>query len=206
MAWFLLIISIVALIASIIRVTTTSDDSDENNNNSNNSDENDNKPKIKRMLFECVGEMADNDNGKNRQDIIKRITKNYKKEILSSADLFNGYSTAEIKEMYGSVSEFEDVEFDGIYKKVEYKGKPAYIILMKDTDDNYYEVANIAKDDISKFEDIVNNNEVLNTVIYVTGGKTKEGTYNDYGKEIVETTELNYGIDLRISFKNKDEK
>lgn len=149
--------------------------------------------------------MADNDDGKNRQDIIKRITRNYKKEILSSEDLFNGYSTAEIKEMYGSVSEFEDVEFDGTYKEVEYKGKPSYIVLMKDTDDNYYEVANIAKNDISKFEDIINNNEILNIVIYVTGGKTKEGTYNDYGKEVVETTMLNYGIDLRISFKNKNE-
>ena len=152
-------------------------------------------PKTKRMYFECKGETADNPNGKNRQDLIKKILKNYKKEM-DKSDLYGGYTNKEILDMYESVSEFEGETFDGNYEITTYKNSPSIIINMNDVDDTSYPVANIAKEDIDKFLNLINNYKILHFEIEVNGGKIKYPTNGS-----VETKELNYGIEVIITYK-----
>lgn len=153
--------------------------------------------------FSCVGETANNPNGDNRQDVIKKILKNYKKNNIDKNELFGGYTNKEIKEEYGldNINEFYDISFPGNYKNSTYKGEPCYIILMEDIDGKEYEVANIAKNDIDKFKSLIENHKLIGITINIIGGKIKFLDYDNYDNEFINTKELNYGIELIITYK-----
>ena len=163
-------------------------------------------PKINENLteyFNCVGETVVNPDGTDRQKLIKKITNNYKKTELETHELFGGYSNKELLESYNEcVSEFENINFTGTFEKSEFNGKPAYIILLDDIDDKQYAIANMAKKDIEKFENIINNHQIISTSISVTGGKIKKVGFSDDYEEtpIIETDELYYGVIFKIVY------
>lgn len=152
--------------------------------------------KTEKVYFKCKGELADNPDGKNRQDIINRILNNYKRDM-DKSELYGGYTNKEILEMYnGCISEFEDESFDGDYEITTYKNKKSIIILLEDVDKKKYQVANIAKEDVEKFITIINSYEIWDFSIVVTGGNIKFSTLdNTIGKK-----KINYGIEVVITY------
>lgn len=158
---------------------------------------------IKTSYFECKATTMENPDGSDRQEIIKRITNNYKKTELDRTDLFGGMTNKELINSYeGMVNEFDGISFDGTYQEYSYKNKPAFLILMEDIDEKSYPVANISKDDIAEFKNIIDNYDVINTEIYIKGGTYKKVSYDNE----IYTTNLTYGITFKINYKERIEK
>ena len=157
---------------------------------------------IMKISFKIVGEFFDNEDGVNRQKRIKQVIQHYRKNRVLNEELYGGYSNKEIIEYYISVSEFEDIAFEGELKEYDYKGERAFAIYIKDTDNEIYQVGNIGRKDLDNFIDIIENHEILDTKLYLTGGKIKEVEYDsEKDKEIVIIKNLDYGVEITITYK-----
>ncbi len=161
------------------------------------------KPKPHIETFHCVGESFDNEDGINRQKRIKQITQHYKRDdFITKEFLYGGLSNKEIIEFYTSISEFDDIPFLGNIKEYNYQGERAFAIYLQDTDKKEYKVANIARKDIDRYINIIENKKVIRTGFLVDGGKTKYVGLNENGKDVVKTKNLDYGIRVIITYEN----
>lgn len=150
-------------------------------------------------IFKIVGVTFKNSDGTDRQKNIKD-TLNERKNYLSNEDLFNSYSNKDIEEMNLNVSEFEDVPFQWKYEEGLYNSEKTIKIFISDTNANFIQIGNIAKEDISNFIDIINNYEIIynKCYMYITGGKIK---YYDDETEKVKTDILTYGALIKLFYK-----
>ena len=91
------------------------------------------KPKKEVVEFKVVGIAYDNENGKNRQDIIKSAVDQYFKD--EDNVKYDGLTNKEIKECYcdgDKVFETQGCEYRGEIKIGSYKNKPTIEVYMFD--------------------------------------------------------------------------
>lgn len=120
---------------------------------------------------------------------------------------FDGMTNSEIKEYGESVSIYENQYIGGVkLEAYEYKGKDAIRVLVKDTQDNYYEVGNVPKEYIERAADLLTDDtiEFTHAEYEIVGGKTKHVDFDDDDKPEIVENEVNYGICVLIYYKKKD--
>ena len=120
---------------------------------------------------------------------------------------YDGMTNSEIKEYGDSVSIYENQYIGGVkLEGYEYKGKDAIRVLVKDTQDQYYDVGNVPEEYIERVSDLLTDEtiEFTNAEYEIVGGKTKYIEYDDDDKPELVEDELNYGICILIYYKKKD--
>ncbi len=187
-------------IVDIILIWQKKENENEITQNIETINKNDEEIKNKAIIFDCVGESFDNDDGVNRQTRIKQILKNYKEsDDYIKEKAFKGYTNEEILKYDANISEFEDIAFKGNFKEFNYKGERAFAIYMNDFKNNEYQIGNIARKDIPKFLEIIENHKIINLKLYVIGGTYKYSNTNG-GKQSVATKTFDYGIKMKIIY------
>lgn len=137
--------------------------------------------------FKVVGVTFDNEDGKNRQDILKKVAKGIREQVPAN-ERYSFMTVKDQKENFEEVVyELQDIEFEIEFQEYEWEGKPAIFVV---TDDGI--IGNIAADDVDDFLQLP---EETDFSCELTGGKARELTYDEYYEEVtgVEKYETTYG-------------
>lgn len=159
----------------------------------------------KEIRFRVAGVTKTNENQKQIQSIIKKITKGYKEE--DYIESFEGYSNREIIEYMYEGTEFEGQYIRDVIKLVPEPDNPydedAIKVYLKDVKEEYHHIGYVGK----KINRMVNS--VLSLSEYkieyfeaeFTGGKCKSVEY-DYEKDQdrVEVKELSRGLHINVFY------
>lgn len=144
------------------------------------------------FLFDVVGVTFDNEDGTNRQDVLKRLAADTR-QIYSGSDRYLGYKNKEIEEEDIVVGELEGLIVPNIeIEQTEYEGSPAFRVMSP-----YGIVGFIPKDRVDDF--IRLDEKHKNAFLYatITGGKQKSF---DYDLEKIQIKELIYGMSIKVEF------
>lgn len=166
-----------------------------------------NYPVTQVDFFKVVGVTFDNEDGTNRQDIIKKIIKNFKNPIK-----YDGLTTSDLKaDGYPDVLVFE---WAGNYfplqlEEYEYESAPALHVVS-----DFGIVGNIGKKDIKTIMSIMEEYPSVEFSGSVTGGRYKKTQYkdcddyddyddydyDDLSIEVIDDKYDDYGIELRVEY------
>lgn len=159
-----------------------------------------NDKKKEEIIFNIAGITFNNDDGINRQDILKKIINTgIQNEYLIP---YNGLSIKDMKqELYDQLYEVDGQELTDVrFQETIINNKKAIMVLLNDYNDDYLEIGHVPKDKIQIVKETLDNKK-YNIKCYIRGGKYKEITYyeEDYqDKEEVIEDELIYGLEIRI--------
>lgn len=116
---------------------------------------------------------------------------------------YKGQKDKEILKENKNVIEFNNEELsDCILEQYKYNDEDAIKVLINDFDDEYLEVGNIPKEEVSSLLPYLNNKHNLIINAYLTGGNLKTVKASNK-KDYISTEELNIGISLDIIVKEK---
>lgn len=133
----------------------------------------------------------------NHPKNIHKIIKNglYYKELKR----YKGLKDKDLLKQDLSLKEFNREPLsDVLLKSYKYENEDAIKILINDFDDNYLEVGNIPKEEVSNLLPLLTNNNEIIINAYLTGGNSKNILDN-----ALQIEELNIGISLDIIIKEK---
>ncbi len=145
----------------------------------------------RQMMFDVAGVTFDNEDGTDRQDIIKGI----RNELVSDcerSDLYGGYTAKEIKEDDVEITETDGLDFGVDFRMYEFKGAPAVYVLYDDQI-----IGNVPKEDVPRFLQLLAESSSCTATAYLTGGKMKRLNWES---DKVETIELTYGCEVFVKF------
>lgn len=162
-------------------------------------------PLLHTKNYKLSGVTFQNEEGKDIQEEIKKILREYVSNgLIEKDDMFCGYTNSDIKDMDIIVSQYEDIPFGCKLKKDTFEDKPCVKVYIKRADDTYTHIGYIPKKNkqIQEVIDILNTYDSITLILYITGGKMKRcrvETDDEYNEKFyVETIDLTYGFELFI--------
>lgn len=138
----------------------------------------------------------------NHPKNINKIIKNgiYYKELKR----YSGIKDKDILKEELSIKEYNhEVLGDTILNPYTYNGEDAIKVLINDFDDNYLEVGNIPKEEVSNLLPFLDNKNNIIIIAYMTGGNLKN-IIHENNKDYIAIEELNIGISLDIIITEKN--
>lgn len=139
------------------------------------------------------------------EDELEKLIKVLLKD--GAIEKYDGMTNSEIKEGGETVCIYENQYIGGVkLEAYEFKGKDAIRVLVKDTQEKYYEVGNVPKEYIERVADLLTDNtiEFTHAEYEIVGGKTKYVEYDEDDKPELIEDEVNYGVCVLLYYKKKD--
>lgn len=158
---------------------------------------------IKEIEFKVAGTTFDNEDRKNRQDVIKDILKTYKEnDYFDKSDLWNGYTNKEIEDYLEEPFEYENVAFPAILKGEKYKNEDCIAIYMQDYYEEEHKIGYVPKNMLEEVSNWLNKGLNVSGSLYVTGGRYKE--YDNEEDKVVIRELDTYGAKVKLFFSNEE--
>lgn len=150
-------------------------------------------PNDKSLYFKVAGVTYDNEDGTNRQDVLKELAKDVR-DVISPEDIYCGMRNKDFSDFNGSMSELEAFKFEVDVVKTEFDGETAYQVSHGD----YGVFGYMPKDKIDEYEDLKYHYDKKTYTAHLTGGKMKRFNFDT---EKVEVDTLNYGMIVEVNGK-----
>ena len=156
--------------------------------------------------FRVAGVTKTNDQGKDIQDLLKRIAAGYKKnEYIQS---WNGYTKKEALEYGMEGSEFDEQTISRI---IRLEREPQNIhdpnaikVFIKDVNDGEHHVGYIRKENTDEVIALTHNKDITGISVEFTGGKNRTIEYDDVAdNEYFVEDELTRGLKLIFIYKQE---
>lgn len=155
---------------------------------------------IEDLNFNVAGVTFNNDDGKNRQQILKKILNGYKNE--GYFESFNGYSNKDIKEFGLPVYEYDGFFLESLkFTETTYKNQLAYEVYLLDVNNKYHLVGFVPQNTVEELKFYLDNYNVIGIAASFIGGRYKDIDYDDVNldKEIVVIKDdLDIGVNIHI--------
>lgn len=153
------------------------------------------------MEFKVKGTSYDNDDGKNRQNVIQDVVDTYlDNEQIDKNELYNGNTNKDIEEYDLKVSTYEGINFPAKLKRNKYKDEGCIEVYLIDYYKNKQKIGYVPKELVQTIWNDVNENEEI--PVEIIGGKYKE--YDILADKVVTNDVGSYGV--RINYITDAEK
>lgn len=164
---------------------------------------------VHTMNFKIAGITLPNKDGKDPQEEIKRILKDYKRTgYIDENDLYEGYTNREIKEDDIEVSEYKNMHFPVKLKQAKFENDDCIEVYFVEDNKQETHIGYVPKNLVKECIEWLSKENIETTMsLKITGGKVKmveeeEKSNGDYAEKVV-TDERNYGGVIGISFFDK---
>lgn len=158
--------------------------------------------------FDIAGINYLNENGEDKQSILKRVASNYNDGV--NLISFNGYTTSEIKEMFADdyMAEFEGQYVNDIIKFIleplNKHDENAIKVYLIDVNEIGYHIGYVPRKVNKSLMYELEHNTVIRVSAEFTGGKTKSVLYDDFNdKYFIDSEEDTRGVTVKVIFDNE---